>query len=88
MEELKRHMGMSLYGDNEDPAYLMYSLGVSYRMSEDGIWFVKVPVEDGEAKREEAVIAVVEDEIPDHDEIPSEEIPSEALDELIEWYSS
>lgn len=80
-------MGMSLYGDEEGKhEYLMNSLGVSYRMNEEGIWFVKIPIEDGEPKKENATIAVVEDDVLDHEERPSEEVPQKAIEELIDWY--
>lgn len=80
---------MSLYGNEEGKhEFLMNSLGVSYRINEDGIWFVKIPIEDGEPNEENATIAVVEDDVLDHEERPSEEVPQKAIEDLTGWYLS
>lgn len=88
MEEKERQKSMSLYSEDGEDQYLMESMGVVYKMDDDGIWFVKVPIVDGEPNRDKAVMARVDDDVIDHEEDEDEYVPREPVDNLVSWYES
>ena len=89
MEEIDRNQSMSLYSnENGEEEYMLESLGVAYKLGDNAIWFVKVPMSEGEPERGNAVMVRVEDEPTDHEERPDELLVTEAVDSLVDWYNS
>lgn len=75
--------GMSWVKNNFEE-YVYNSLGVAYKLDDDELYAVKVPVVDGEAKGSEAVMIDISDE--NHPEYPDMFVIPEAVDDVVEWY--
>lgn len=92
MEKLATRQNLSLYGNDDGHQYLLASMGIAYTVArgddEDGLWFVKLPITNGEPARNNAVMVHVDDTPTDHDEHPDERVPPEPVDDLLDWYSS
>jgi hypothetical protein len=77
--------GMALVKNNGEK-YLYNSMGVAFKLYDDELYAVKVPVVNGKAKKSEAVMIDISDE--DHPEYPDVRIPHKAIKDLLEWYNS
>lgn len=89
VEKLEQKDHMSLYGEDDNEEYLLASMGVAYRLDDDSIWFVKVPIEDGEANVDEAIMVQVEGHDPKkHTERDDEPVVYEAAEDAANWYDS
>lgn len=83
MEELARKDHMSVHGVNGEPEVVVVSMGVAYKLDEDVLYMVKIPVEGGEVRPDGAVMVDGEDF---SDEFPEERVPREAVGDGVEWF--
>ena len=91
MEEVEREQNMSLWADDDgEEQFLMFSMGATYKLDDEELNLVKVPVQDGEARPRESVMVTVEQdsEIPDHTEREDETVPEDAVEHIVGWFSS
>lgn len=85
MDELEREENKSVYGENSEPEFVTVSMGVAYKIDDDPLYMVKIPVEDGDVQPSDAVMI---DGSTMDDEFPDEHIPRTALNDGIEWFRS
>lgn len=89
MDVIQRDESMSLYGTKDEEKFILESMGIAYKLDDDALWFVKVPIDNNNPVREEAVMVRVEGSDPaDHTEYDDELVPERAVDNLMSWYSS
>lgn len=84
MDELDRKDNITLYGEDGEPAFVTVSMGVAYKLDDDPIYMVKIPVTDGEAQPDDAVMIDGES----MEEFPDERIPRPALEDGVDWFQS
>jgi hypothetical protein len=87
MDKLEIENGKSVYGKNGVPEFITVSMGVAYKLNEDPLYMVKIPVENGVPQSEEAVMI---DGSSDgkYEEFPDEFVPREALEDGVQWFRS
>lgn len=79
---------MTLYRKEDEEEFMLESMGIAYKIDDDALWFVKVPIKNGNPAQERAVMVRVEDSDPaDHEEYEDEHVPREAVDNLVSWHS-
>lgn len=85
MEEIKDTDGVSLYGQDGEHVCLVMSLGVAYKLDEDPIYGIKLPIKGGELQPTDAVIVDIQNL---DDEYPEYYVPLEAKRDMVSWYEA